>query len=183
MKKLFFVRHGLSQANLDDKFAGRLDSPLTKAGKHQATKAGAELVKRGQLFDLIISSPLSRARHTAEYIAGQIGYPIDKIELNELFIERAWGVLEGTSVQEFKDKYPKQGSTETVQDVETLVELQKRAQAGLAYLQAKQEDNILVVSHGSYGRALTRVVNGLPHTHEYSKDAIHIGNCEIVELI
>ena len=182
MKKLFFVRHGLSEANVKKFFAGRSETPLTGEGHLQAKIAGKKIRDTGHMFDLIISSPLSRARHTAEYIAEAVDYSPTMIEYSDLFIERSWGVLEGTSVDDFKDNYPIE-AIEKVEGVETLVEMELRAQKALAYLNAKVEDNILVVSHGSFGRALVRVVNGQHYMHEYSKEAITIGNCEIIELI
>ena len=93
MKKLYFIRHGLSEMNVKGLIAGRTESPLTEEGKLQARHAGKQAKKLG--IDYIVSSPMSRAHETAKIIAKEIGYPLDKIHLNSLFIERDFGELEG----------------------------------------------------------------------------------------
>lgn len=182
MKKLFLIRHGLSVGNVDGVFAGSLDTPLSSTGQDQAKDAGKKIKGDGHIFDLIVASPLIRTQHTAQSIAKEIGYPIDKILTNPLFIERGFGVLEGTPEADFKKDHTIE-HLDQVEGSETLEQLHKRAERALKYLKARQEENILVVSHGSFGRALRRVIQGLPHTHEYSPENTRIGNCEIVELI
>jgi broad specificity phosphatase PhoE len=92
MKKLYFIRHGLSEMNKSGHFAGTIDTPLAEEGRAQAKMAG---IKARELrIDLIVTSPLIRASETAEIIARQIGYPKDKIVLSRLLIERHWGDLE-----------------------------------------------------------------------------------------
>lgn len=182
MKKIFLVRHGLTKGNVDKIFTGQTETPLASEGKTQAVATGKEFATNGLSFDLIVTSPLSRAHQTAEYIAKQIGYPKEQIETNALFIERNFGVLEGTPVELFLGNHsPKQ--LDQVEGAETLAQMQKRAAKALDYLKTKKADSILVVSHGSFGRALRRQVQDLPHTHEYAADSFRIGNCEIIELV
>ncbi len=182
MKRLFFVRHGFTEGNRNNLFTGQSETPLTDEGKQQAKDAGKTLKSNGHKFDLIIASPLSRAVHTAQHIAEEIGYPVDKLETNPLFVERGFGVLEGTNVDEFRAKNDISKMDE-VKGAETVEQLQKRAETALEFLRSRLEDDILVVSHGAFGRALRRVCQGLPHTHEYSPESVRIDNCEIVELI
>ena len=70
---LFLVRHGQSEFNLLGEEAGS-DSPLTDLGRQQAERVGAWLVKRGP-FDAMYSSPLQRARQTAEIIGRHVEAP------------------------------------------------------------------------------------------------------------
>lgn len=93
MKKLYFVRHGLSEMNVQGLMAGTTDTPLTDLGRKQAKKAGQSA--KDLNINLIVSSPLSRALKTAQIIAQEIGYPKNKIILNQLLIERDHGSLEG----------------------------------------------------------------------------------------
>jgi broad specificity phosphatase PhoE len=90
--------------------------------------------------------------------------------------------LEGT--QAVKYILPnKHSDVDHIKDVETLENLQIRAVKALEYIESlKDFDNILIVSHGAFGRALRRAVRKLPHTHEL-KDYEPINNAEIVELI
>jgi probable phosphoglycerate mutase len=71
-----FVRHGESQANVDRVFANRVDQPaaLTETGLDQARKLASRLNERG--ITHIYTSPLPRARQTAETIGTPLGIPI-----------------------------------------------------------------------------------------------------------
>ena len=76
MAKLFLLRHLKSQWNLDDRFAGWVDNPLSKEGADTA-KAIAETIK-GQNFDVVYTSPLIRNMQTVIKILRNIGekYPL-----------------------------------------------------------------------------------------------------------
>src|SRR6059058_1306401 len=95
MKHLYFVRHGLSVMNKKGVFSGRTETPLDPEGIKQAEAAGREAKELN--IDLIVSSPMERCRETATIIAQQIGYPVADILFEDLFMERAFGVLEGTA--------------------------------------------------------------------------------------
>lgn len=69
-----FIRHGRTQYNIDKLIQGRLDNPLTKQGENDA-KIVADLIKEHNLeFDIIISSPLSRALSTANIVRNEINH-------------------------------------------------------------------------------------------------------------
>ena len=76
MAKLFLLRHLKSQWNLDDRFAGWVDNPLSKEGEDMANTI-AETMK-GQLFDVVYTSPLIRNMQTVIKILRNIGekYPL-----------------------------------------------------------------------------------------------------------
>lgn len=181
MKKLFYVRHGETHMNVAGLLSGRTETPLTEKGIKQAKATGKELKQKLPHIDLIVCSPYERTYETARLIAEEIGYPIEKIQKNELFIERTFGVLEGTLGKDFLDKHEYR-EFDDVEGSETIEELQKRAEKAFKYLETLNEDNILVVGHGAFARAIKRVVQGLPHTHEYVTDT-SIGNAAIVELV
>lgn len=167
MKHLYFVRHGLSVMNQQGVFSGSTDSHLNEEGRDQARRAGQKL--SSAKIDCIVVSPMSRTRETAELIAGEIGYPTDKIIVNDLFIERDFGPLEGTAYE------PNLLHAEGVETVDSLV---ARATEGLHYLQSLNADNILVVSHGAIGRALRHAADpNVPF--QPSKG---FGNAEVVQL-
>ena len=85
--KIFFVRHGQTQANIDKRFYTLDDSihPITDRGEKQAIHTGKYLNKIGN-FDLIISSPRLRCIQTATLISKEIGYK-DDIIINKLIME------------------------------------------------------------------------------------------------
>jgi uncharacterized phosphatase len=131
--------------NKQNRWAGTTETPLSETGRQQAEAAGQKI--KDLDIQHIISSPLSRAKETAEIIAEQIGYPVSKIEVNPLFIERHFGEFEGKVQTPDLD-------IDSVADVETIDTILERAKKALAYLETLDYENILVVSHGSFGRAL-----------------------------
>jgi probable phosphoglycerate mutase len=86
----YFLRHGETEVNREGLVAGATDVALNATGERQAKAAVALLKARG--IDAIYSSPLRRARATAEYAAGALDLPVHII--TEL-AERSWGELEG----------------------------------------------------------------------------------------
>lgn len=149
MKKLYFIRHGLSELNVQGKFAGTTETPLTDEGRRQA-KAAGQLARQHDI-DLIVASPLSRALETAQIIAKEISYPADKILTNKLLIERDFGELEGKP-------WAPDLNLDGFSDIETDDTLTERAHLALKWLNSFQADNILVVSHGAFGRALRSIL-------------------------
>ena len=86
----YFLRHGETDVNRQGLVAGRQDVPMNETGRRQALAAAERLAGRG--IDAIYSSPLARARATADCIAASLDLPV--IEIAEL-AERGWGELEG----------------------------------------------------------------------------------------
>lgn len=182
MKRLFFVRHGETDMNITNTLSGRVEAILTDNGRAQAKLSGASLKDKPVTIDYIVCSPLKRTRETAAIIAEEIGFPLEKIEYNALFLERSFGPLEGTDSKDFIKSPGDYRKIDDVEGAETIEALQQRAEKALAYAKSIEADNVLVVSHGAFGRAFRRVVQELPHTHEY-EGIQWIGNAEIIELI
>ena len=67
-----FLRHGESVGNAEERFQGQSDFPLTETGREQARALADRWLKEGMKFDLVVTSPLSRAKETAEIIAGKL---------------------------------------------------------------------------------------------------------------
>ena len=113
MNKLILLRHGQSQWNLENRFTGWKNVPLTEKGKAEAKKAGELIRKHNISIDIVFSSVLERANRTAEIA-------IKKAELNNLLEnnkiimtcseklnERDYGDLVGLNKQETADKFGK----------------------------------------------------------------------------
>jgi len=76
MTTFLIIRHGQSQANLDDTFAGcGFDTPLTDLGRTQAAATGAYIAAHYKV-DCVVASPLSRAYDTAKAAADRCGLPV-----------------------------------------------------------------------------------------------------------
>ncbi len=73
--QITFLRHGESVGNAEERFQGHADFPLTEKGLAQARALNARWQKLGLTFDQVFSSPLLRARQTAEIIAEGLHIP------------------------------------------------------------------------------------------------------------
>ncbi|HPG37214.1 MAG TPA: histidine phosphatase family protein [Candidatus Saccharibacteria bacterium] len=150
MKHLYFVRHGLSEMNKQGIFSSRSDTPLAPEGREQARQAGQQL--KDKKIDLIVASPLQRAHDTAKIIAQELGIDESQIILNDLFVERDFGSMEGTA-------YSPTAKIDGAPGAEHSDSVIARATKGFTWLQARPETTILLVSHGAIGRALRHVVD------------------------
>jgi probable phosphoglycerate mutase len=174
MKHLYFCRHGETEANATGVWSGTLETPLTPSGKAQAKLAGKHA--KSLNIDHIVCSTLGRAHNTAEIIAGEIGYPLDKIELNSLFIERHFGQMEG-------QPHDMDMNVDGFIDVETRDTLINRAGLALEYILTIEADNVLLVRHGTFGRALRHVIHPEIDFHPRSTEETRFKNADIVQLI
>lgn len=182
MKRLFYIRHGETEMNVSGLLSGAIETPLTKNGIKQAAAIGRKIGTDLPKIDLIVCSPMERAYETAKLVAKEINYPVSAIQKNELFVERTYGVLEGTSNVHFM-KPGNYHELDDVQGAETIEQLQKRAARAFRYLSGLDgSDTILIVAHNAFGRALRRVTKDQPHTQEYEKFE-QLPNAAVIELI
>jgi broad specificity phosphatase PhoE len=153
MKKLYYMRHGESVLNTKLLYAGRTETPLTAEGQAQAQTAGRAAKVQNVHIDLIVTSPLERAIETAQIFAEEIGLSPKKIVIDKQLIERDFGNLEG------KPWTPVHDSAYQHQfDIETNDQLVARAKKALDWIKTLPADNVLVVSHGGFGRALRSIM-------------------------
>ena len=96
MPKLFFIRHGQTETNIQGIIAGRIDTVLTQKGLDDATELGKNLDVH---FDYYYCSPLKRAQQTMKAIAGDVDYIID-----ERVIEVYPGDWQGKHVSELPEE-------------------------------------------------------------------------------
>ncbi len=105
MKKLVFVRHGLSEWNALNLFTGWEDVDLSEKGIDEAKDAGKKIKEAGIHFDIAYTSYLKRAIKTSHYVleeSNQLWIPeVKSWRLNE----RHYGALQGLNKQETADKY------------------------------------------------------------------------------
>jgi len=135
------IRHGETDWNNLKIIQGREDIPLNNAGIDQI-KETIEYLKNIN-WKIIISSPLSRAKKSAEIIKDSIGN-IDIIEEFD-FIERNYGKISGKTIEETKKIFPDGIWT----GIESNEMLQDRAINALKkYINKYNGENIIIVSHG-----------------------------------
>lgn len=180
-QSIYFVRHGESEFNRDKLFAGRSESPLTDLGRQQAEAAAANMVEQQIEPEAIVSSPLSRAYETAQIIAKRLNYPETRIISEPLFAERSFGVLEGTSRDEFFNAYSYQ-DIDNAPNAETLERLQERATKAVTYLKTLPAQHLLVVSHSGFYRAFYRALQQDAFIQEYTTPFGSIKNGKVYQL-
>ncbi|MEB2357151.1 histidine phosphatase family protein [Bacillus pumilus] len=146
MTTICLVRHGETDWNAAKRIQGRTDIPLNDTGKWQAEQTGLYL--KDAHWDVVISSPLIRAKETAHLILKHVDAPL---VIMDDFIERDYGDAEGMSFEErqklFPNKqYPNMEPLETIQD--RMVEGIEKVRA------AYPNQQVLIVAHGAAIHAL-----------------------------
>lgn len=178
--RVYFVRHGETLFNTTRQVQGWSDSPLTPKGIEQAMHLHNVFSKIR--FDQVYSSSSERACDTCEIILGHRNY-----ERSKLFKEMNFGKLEGF-VERRVGTYRKfeeiaQGYEDV--DGESADHLNERIRQGLDYLskQAKNEDKILVVTHGIYLMFLIAMFNDFTFLEfiNLNKGAIANGSLTILD--
>ena len=103
MKHVVLIRHGESQWNLENRFTGWVDVPLSPKGEQEAREAGEKV--RAFRFDHAFTSVLTRAIRTLEIVLDVIGQPGLPVEQNQALNERMYGELQGLNKTETAEKY------------------------------------------------------------------------------
>jgi len=149
----YLVRHGQTDWNNEKRFQGHRDIPMNDAGVKQINELADKIAHKGIVFDRIIVSPLDRARKTAGIIAEKTGFS-GEIIIDDDLIERDCGLLEGTVWNAELDlKDPKH-------KMETIPELCARAERMLERYGFREEEKVLLVSHGAILTAMRTVLSG-----------------------
>ena len=105
MAKLILLRHGQSQWNLENRFTGWVDVPLSSKGEKEADEAGRKIKEFGIEIHKAYTSVLKRAIHTLDRVLkviGKTGIPITK---DKALNERHYGALQGLNKAETAAKY------------------------------------------------------------------------------
>ncbi len=105
MHKLVLIRHGESTWNLENRFTGWTDVPLTPTGVEQACQAGRLLKEAGYEFDLCYTSVLKRAIHTLWKVLDEMQRPWLPVVNSWKLNERHYGALQGLDKAETARKY------------------------------------------------------------------------------
>jgi len=166
-RKILLVRHGLTDWNYTHRFQGRTDVPLNEAGLLQAEKTARRI--ESWPVDAVYSSPLTRARQTADIVTARLNKPTTIIDD---LIEVCFGSWEGLY---FKEKMEKKDETlmkwladpffNAPPGAEEWDSIKLRAERAVNSVLDSEHKHIVIVSHGGIIRALLVMFLGLdPHT-------------------
>jgi len=148
----WFLRHGETDWNAQGLSQGNVDIPLNPTGLAQARSAAELMRNRG--ICTIVSSPLERARITAEFVSDVLDLPV---QIDDGLREVSFGAQEGQPMTEWFARWI--AGEWTPERAETFVDLRQRAVAAVNRATALPPA-VLVVGHGALFRAL-RAAMGL----------------------
>ncbi|WP_285397722.1 histidine phosphatase family protein [Lysinibacillus sp. fls2-241-R2A-57] len=168
--EICLVRHGETDWNKEGRLQGRMNIPLNQAGVDQANECANHLSTTN--YDLIITSPLLRAKQTAEIISEKMSVPI--LEMNH-FIERNYGDAEGLTVVERTSKFPNRNYP----NQEPRDSLTKRVMEALHFIyQSEKDKRIILVSHGGVINAILAAISN----NEIGSGKTKLGNACLSEI-
>ncbi len=179
MPNVILIRHGESQWNLENRFTGWVDVPLSAKGEQEAKAAGEKL--KSYKFDKAFTSKLQRANNTLKIILQANGQTDLPTEYDTALNERHYGALQGLNKAETAQKYgeeqvkiwrrsydvppPKEktelnpdGTSESLKDTaaRTLPYWEKKI-----YPEIKNGKNIIVAAHGNSLRSIVMHLDNL----------------------
>ena len=170
--KLYMLRHGRTPWNAEGKLQGRTDIPLSEEGRASARETREQL--QNITFDAAFSSPLQRARETAEIILGEKAVEVCP---DERLIELSFGAAEGTCISDLEeDEQPTLhlfGSPEAYEPPEggesyaALLERCERFLREEIIPHAGEWKNVLIVAHGGTVRGLFSAMFGAKSNEIY----------------
>ena len=195
MPTLVLVRHGQSLWNLENRFTGWVDVPLTEQGRNEARRAG-ELLKKFR-FDVAYTSSLTRAQDTLRIMLETMGAQMPVIR-DQALNERHYGDLQGLNKEETAKRYgadqvklwrrsydvpPPNGESLELTAKRTLP-FYDRCIAG----DLRQGKNVLVVAHGNSNRSIVmqldeltgeqvvalELATGAPLVYEIAQDGVTV---------
>lgn len=173
--KVYVIRHGLTDWNLNGKIQGQKDIELNEIGIKQAKDAKDKF--NSYNFDMIICSPLKRTKLTAEIINQDKNI---KIYYNDALIERGLGDYEGLCTKIEEDSLYNYNLNLTDKNVEPVAQLCNRVFELLNYIKENLNDKkILLVTHSGTARAIEAYFYGIGKDGKLPPE--NLENCEIRE--
>ena len=166
---LGLFRHGQTDWNINFLLQGVTDIPMNQTGIEQVEIAAKAI--KAEDWDVVLTSPLSRARQTAEIIASQNGFP--EIIVDELLIERSFGEAEGLSHEQWRAKYSNLDHIPGGESRSQLAERSKRLLETIS--QELAGKRVLAISHG----ALIRTLISIASRNELPRDGERLGNASL----
>ncbi|MCI0469402.1 MAG: histidine phosphatase family protein [Nitrospirae bacterium] len=185
---LYLIRHGATEGSDVKRYKGSIDVPLSQKGQRQMEQV-AEYLNRSykshatysELLETVYCSPLSRALKSAEIVAEPFGLtPITITDLRE----RSFGIWEGMSFLEIKEKYPHEFEAwagnplkYSPMEGESTIEVRDRVVRALntilenhknnspqppLNLRGGARENIAIVAHGGVNRIMLCHIMGIP---------------------
>ncbi len=184
MTKLYFIRHGESAMNRENRFAGNTDTPLTALGREQAARTAAYLTDVP--FTAVYASSLSRAFETGSILAAPHGLPVQPCDgLREINA----GVWEGLPYETIYARYEadfriwiEQIGLAACTGGESVAQLQQRVRRAVETIARRHSgESVCIATHATPIRAMECVWRGLPLSAMQSIPWVSNASVTIVE--
>ncbi|HFI2446741.1 TPA: histidine phosphatase family protein [Streptococcus suis] len=186
--KIYFVRHGKTEWNLEGRFQGASgDSALLPESYQDLEKLGKYLAEIP--FDAIFSSDLQRAQVTAQEIA-KVNYHCQTVLTISQLREWSFGKLEGSKMSIFRAIYPKQAQAlkhnlalfnNDLFDAESVRQVTQRMVDFVQSLKGQDMDTVLIVSHGAFLTASIHRLLGFPPAQLRHRGGLDNASISILE--
>ncbi len=176
------VRHAYTEYNTQRRYAGSIDVPLSETGRRQAEEIGLRLAQAS--FDVVITSPLKRARQTAEILCGSRV----RVVVSPLCTERNFGIMEGLTWDDIRMLQPPVMLIQVGNELHTVnprggepfEDVWQRAKAFRKFIfEQYSGSHVLVVSHGVFLQLFNGLLKGLSCIESL---AAYPGNLELARF-
>lgn len=176
LRHVYFVRHGQTIWNVENKICGATDIALTKQGHEQAIETGKKILSEGIKADEILYSPLIRAAETARHISEITGIPA---RMEPRLIEQNFGTYESTPRDGLDFKRDKAQFICRYGTGESMLHLAQRIYNLLDDIKAESQDKTyILVAHNGISRVIHSYFYEMTNA-EYAEFGVR--NCEIIE--
>ena len=175
MKKLYLTRHGQTDWNVQRKVCGRTEAHLTDLGRQQAARMAEQVAETS--VNLILASPLERARDTARIVAARTGVPV---MTEPRLIEQNFGSYEGRDMDDGEYLTRRENLLWRFPGCESAVQVIHRAYSVLEDVKRKYPDRtVLLVTHGCFCRAARTYFVDVEPGAFYR---FYMNNCDLLEF-
>ena len=177
--KVYFLRHGETQYNLEMRMQGWIDIPLNEKGISQAEEAKERIRELGIRFDTVYSSPLARAKKTASVVSG---LEESDLIIDDRLIEMGFGDYEGLRFERIPDDVfdliRHAEGDEVPGNAESTSQVLRRTKSFLTDLEERDGETVLCVAHGVTIRSIYGHLNGDGTSIPWE---VSVGNCALFE--
>lgn len=175
MGYFYFIRHGQTIWNVENKICGATDIALTEFGHQQAIETGKRIIREGMVADEILYSPLIRAADTAKHISELVGIPA---RVEPRLIEQNFGKWESMPRDSAEFKKAKELFACGHEGGESTLRLAQRIYNLLDQIKAESDKKTyMLVAHNGIARVVQSYFTDMTN-EEYA--AFGVRNCEII---
>ena len=172
MDHFYFIRHGETVWNVENKICGETDIELTEGGHEQAIETGKKILEQGITADVILASPLERAKETARHISEITGIPV---EIEPRLKEQNFGRFESTPRDGAEFHEAKKDMASRYGTGESMLHLAQRIYNLIDDIK-KSDREVILVAHNGIARMVESYFREM-NNEEFSSCGIK--NCEI----